>query len=131
MPLGVHTLVGQNQRDVVVSRWQPQHTLAWILDQEEPSDAPLGLLCGKPVRVGVVPTGGRTLKNPETYVVGLSGPNLVPRVPIHAFRSDESVPVQDERLVKLVLDARCEFLSPPHPNRWPGDRSVDRQDFRC
>ena len=107
---GADPLVREDERHIMAARRQTKGRLRRVFDDEETGHTGVSLLRRQLVRVRVIPASARSLADRKSDLVALPGGDLVARVPVHSFRGQDSVPVENQRFAKVVLDPRDELL---------------------
>lgn len=125
LPRSTDPFVRDDQRHVVVAGGQAERGLGRIFDDEQPCHPGIGLRRRQSVRVRVIPARAPPLPNGKAHLVALPWSDLIAWVAVHEFRRQDAVPMQNQRLVKPVLNARGKFLPPAHANDRARHLSVD------
>ena len=106
----------QDERQIVGARRQ-----VWFVavHDQEAGEAPIHLLAGVMVRMGVVPVVARWIGDHEVVLVGLPRPDRCRGLPVLVLGHHQPVPVHDAVLVDLVVERDTYPLSLAQVQRRP------------
>ena len=120
LPSAVELLVLNQERQLGYSLLKlqrlAQRLLILVFDHENTRQAMISLLGGEIMRMRVVPVHAPAIGHPECVVIVRSGGNCCARMTVHHRWQMQAVPMDDRRLVQIVLQAGVKLAAALHAN---------------